>query len=87
MAKEIFNKKKHDSSAIPNKQIEQMFLSIASDDQMHEYNKLVDNGHIAIASAYASQRVFKTFNYWRDSFIKTGGDLEYLQFILWKRGK
>lgn len=82
MAKVIYQKEK---SLIPNAQLEQMFLLICTDSQMQEYNKLIENGHIAIASAYASHRVSKTFMYWRDEFIKNGGDLEYLQFKLYPK--
>ncbi len=88
MNKVIFEKKsnKHlKESLIPNGQLEQMFLSIASDEQMAEYTKLVDKGLMGTATAYASHKVNRTFMYFRDSYIKNGGDLEFLQFSLWKR--
>lgn len=76
---------KKEKALIPNSQLEQMFLLICSDSQMQEYTKLIENGHIAIASAYASHRVTKTFMFFRDEFIKNGGDLDYLQFKLYPK--
>jgi hypothetical protein len=88
MPKIIFtNKNDEDISSIPNKQIEQMFLSIADDSQMVEFNRLIEKGLIHTASAYASQRVMRTFQYFRDTFIQQGGDLEYLQFMLYRKNK
>jgi len=86
MSKVIFSKQK-EKTLIPNSQIEQMFLSICTDEQMSEFNKLVEKGLIHTASAYASQRVLKTFQYWRDSFIKKGGELDYLQWMLYRNTK
>lgn len=83
MAKVIYQKPQKEKSLIPNSQLEQMFLLICTDSQMQEYTKLIENGHVAIASAYASHRVNKTFMHWRDEFIKAGGDLEFLQFKLY----
>lgn len=84
MPKVIYHK---EQSLIPNAQLEQMFLSICTDEQMTEYNKLVDKRLIHTATAYASHKVQKTFQYFRDAFIKNGGDIDYLQYTLWKRGK
>lgn len=77
--------RKDDKSLIPNTQLEQMFMSICTDEQMQEYQKLIQKGLIHTASAYASHKVQRTFQYFRDTFIKTGGDLEYLQFKLWNK--
>lgn len=85
MSKTIF--KKENKSLIPNAQLESMFLSICNDKQMMEYNRLIDKGLIHTASAYASHKVQKTFQYLRDSFIKNGGDMDYLQYFLWERDK
>lgn len=89
MAQVIYRRKKKEvnQSLIPNTQLEQMFLSICDDSQMEEYTRLIEKGLIHTASAYASQRVLRTFQYWRDSFIKNGGDLDYLQFMLWRSSK
>lgn len=89
MAQVIYRRKKKEveQSLLPNKQLEVMFLSIADDEQMQEFNKLIEKGLTHTATAYASHRVMRTFQYWRDSFIATGGDLEFLQFRLWKSSR
>lgn len=77
-------------SLIPNKQLEQMFMSICTDSQMQYFTKAAQSEDPTIragASAYASRVVYKTFMYWRDAFVKQGGDLEYLQFKLFERDK
>lgn len=74
-----------EESLIPNSQLEQMFMSICTDDQMQEYTKLIEKGLTHTASAYASHKVQRTFQYFRDTFIKSGGDLEFLQFKLWHK--
>ena len=85
MAKTVFNKKDINASLIPNTQLEAMFLSIANDEQMKEFNQLIEKGLVHTATAYASHKVNKTFQYLRDNFIRQGGDLEYLQFFLWRK--
>lgn len=50
-----------DKALIPNAQIEQMFLRIATDLQMRTYVKHVDEGRINLATAYASKTVTKKF--------------------------
>ncbi len=50
-----------DDSLIPNSQIESMFMRVCDDDQMKQYMQLIDNGHISLATAYASNLVYKTF--------------------------
>jgi hypothetical protein len=85
MAKVIYSKK--ESSLIPNSQLESMFLSICTDEQMQEYQKLIEKELVATASAYASHKVTRTFQHLRDNFIKQGGDLEYLQYFLWRKHK
>lgn len=85
MSKTIF--KKTDHQYIPNKQLEQMFLSIADDEMMKEYIKLVEKGLTGTATAYASHKVFKVFMYFRDNFIKLNGDMGYLTYMLFRRDK
>lgn len=87
MAQVIYRRKKKEveQSSIPNKQIEMLFLSIADDHMMREFNRLIDKGLTHTATAYASQRVTKFFQYWRDTYIATGGDLDYLAFKLFPR--
>lgn len=86
MNKVIFKGRKvKEESLIPNSQLEQMFMSICTDEQMQEYTRLVEKGLTHTASAYASHKVQRTFQYFRDTFIKNGGDLEYLQFKLWNK--
>ncbi len=85
--KTIYQKKVKEQSLIPNTQLEQMFMRVCDDEQMQEYQRLIDKDLIHTASAYASHRVMRTFNYWADSFIKNGGDMEYLQFMLWRKNK
>lgn len=90
-SKTIYKRKKfkepHNQSLIPNSQLENMFLSIADDEMTTEYRNLVNKGLVGTATAYASHRVYKFFMYWRDNFIKQNGDLEYLAYMLYKRGK
>lgn len=56
-------KRMTDKPAIPNKQIEEMFLRIASEEQVNRYMTLVENDHIAIATAYASNTVKRVFDF------------------------
>lgn len=79
-----------ETSLIPNKQLEQMFMSICTDEQMQYFTKAAQSDDPTVragASAYASRIVTTVFRYWRDAFIKNGGDLEYLNFMLFKRNK
>lgn len=50
-----------DKASIPNAQLEDMFLRIATDEQVGSYFRLVEAGRINLATAYASQRVHKKF--------------------------
>lgn len=50
-----------DKPLIPNAQIEQMFLRIATDEQMQIYVKHVDENRINLATAYASKTVTRKF--------------------------
>lgn len=50
-----------DDSLIPNTQIESMFMRICDDDQMTKYIDLVEKGHVSLATAYASNLVYKAF--------------------------
>lgn len=88
----IYDSKKESSSSslIPNTIIERMFMSICDDEQMKIYVEKAQSQEPAIrasATAYASAKVERTFQYFRDTFIKTGGDMEYLQFMLWRKSK
>lgn len=61
MSYEEVKTSKRDESLIPNTQIESMFLRICTDDQIKQYTKLIDDGHVSLATAYASNTVYKTF--------------------------
>lgn len=88
MSKVIFRGRKvKEESFIPNTQLESMFLSIADDEMMTEYKRLIDKSLTHTASAYASHKVQKVFQYLRDTFIKNNGDIEYLTYMLFRRGK
>lgn len=65
-------------SMIPNTQIESMFLRICDDEQMHKYTDLVEKGHISLATAYASNLVYKVFYLLIDQSEKNGVTVEDL---------
>lgn len=71
---------------IPNTQIEAMFLRICTDEQMQKYTDLIDKGHISLATAYASNLVYKTFYYLVDQWEKLGGDIDQLNKEVKKNG-
>lgn len=50
-----------DKPLIPNKQIEEMFFRIATDDQIETYIAMATAGKTALASAYASRFASKKF--------------------------
>lgn len=50
-----------EESLIPNSQIETMFLRICQDEQMQKYIDLIEKGHVSLATAYASNIVYKVF--------------------------
>lgn len=88
MSQTVF--KNEPAPLIPNTIIERMFLSICDDEQMQTYMSKAQSTNPAIrasATAYASSKIERMFQYWRDTFIKSGGDLEYLNWSLWKRNK
>ncbi len=92
MNRVIYEKKnKHlDQSLIPNTIIERLFMSIADDEQMRIYIEKANSNTPAIrasATAYASSKIERIFMYFRDDYIKKGGDLEYLNFSLWRKNK
>ena len=66
-------------SLIPNTQIESMFLRISSDDEMGQYTRLVEAGHISLETAYASNKVYKLFYLLVDEFEKQGENIEDLK--------
>lgn len=84
MSKVIY---KREESLIPNSQLESMFLSIATDEQMQNYTTLIEKGQIHTATAYASHRVKKIFMYFRDEYIRQGGELDWLAWKLYKDTK
>lgn len=90
MAKVIYNRKETEEQfkpLIPNTIIERMFMSICTDEQMKTYITKAESPEPAIragATAYASAKVERIFSYWRDDFIRQGGDLDWLNFKLWK---
>lgn len=55
------NKYNKEQTLIPNGQIELMFLRICTDEQMQIFVKHVDEGRINLATAYASNIVYKKF--------------------------
>jgi len=88
MTNTIFEKPRKEQSLIPNTIIERLFMSICDDEQMKTYMNKAQSSEPAIrasATAYASTKVERIFMYWRDSYIKQGGDLEYLTFKLWNK--
>lgn len=50
-----------EKSLIPNAQIEEMFLRIATDDMMKVYSQHIEAKRINLATAYASRAVTKKF--------------------------
>jgi hypothetical protein len=77
-----------EEALIPNKQLEEMFLRICDDDQMQEYIKLAkEKGMAHTATAYASHRVKKVFNFLVEHYERSGGDFELLQDILYPKSK
>lgn len=50
-----------DKPLIPNGQLETMFLRICTDDQMGVYVNFVNEGNIALATAYVSKIVTRKF--------------------------
>lgn len=79
---------KREAPLIPNTIIERMFMSICTDEQMSVYLEKAQSDNPAIrasATAYASSKVERMFLYFRDSFIKEGGDLEFLSWKLWNK--
>lgn len=50
-----------EKALIPNQQIEMMFLRICTDEQMQIYVKHVNSHNLALATAYASNIVYKKF--------------------------
>jgi len=69
---------RREESLIPNTQIESMFMRICTDDQMTKYTGLVEKGHISLATAYASNMVYKLFYKLVEKFEIDGGDIEQL---------
>lgn len=55
------NKNNKEQTLIPNGQIEVMFLRICTDSQMQIFVGHVDAGRINLATAYASNIVYKRF--------------------------
>lgn len=66
---------RREESLIPNTQIESMFMRVCKDEEMKEYVKLVDEGHISLATAYASNKVYKIFYNLVEEFEKFGRDV------------
>jgi len=66
--------------------IETMFMRVCTDKQMQQYVKLVDDGHMSLATAYASNVVFKLFFYLIDQWEKLGGNTEDLSKEVKKNG-
>lgn len=63
----------NEKALIPNKQIEDMFLRICTDEQMNTYVSHVDSGRINLATAYASRLVTKKFfDMIRDEEVRNG---------------
>lgn len=88
--KTVYSRKERETSLIPNSIIERLFMSVCDDEQMRVYMEKANSSNSAIrasATAYASSKVERVFMYWRDTYIKSGGNLEFLQFSLWKRTK
>ena len=77
-------KTRRDESLIPNSQIETMFLRIANDEQMKQYVELCEHGHQSLATAYASNAVFRLFFALVEKF---GGDIEELKKTKKEKGK
>lgn len=65
-------------SLIPNTQIESMFMRVCNDDQMTKYVSLVDNGHVSLATAYASNIIYKIFYALVDRAERDNVDIEGL---------
>jgi len=70
---------RREDSLIPNTQIESMFMRICSDEEMAQYLKLVEQGHISLATAYASNSVYKLFYKLVEYYDRRGGNLEMLK--------
>ena len=67
-----------EESLIPNSQIETMFLRISDDEQMQQYVKLVEAGHQSLATAYASNTVYRLFFKLVEKYEQNGGSVEEL---------
>lgn len=79
---------KKETSLIPNTLIERMFMSICTDEQMSVYLEKANSENPAIrasATAYASSKVERMFMFFRDKYIREGGDLEYLGYKIWNK--
>jgi hypothetical protein len=67
-----------DKPLIPNTILEAMFLRIANDDQTLKYTNLCDQGHISLATAYASNMLNKVFYKLVEKYEADGGSIEDL---------
>lgn len=67
-----------DESLIPNSQIETMFLRIANEDQIKIYIEHCEHGRQSLATAYASNLIYKLFFALVDLYEKSGKSVESL---------
>lgn len=67
-----------DQASIPNTQIESMFMRVATDLQMEKYMNFINTKNIPLATAYASNTVYRIFYKLVDEFERTGGNIETL---------
>jgi len=73
---------------IKNSIVERMFMRIASDEWMKTYNEKATSDVPAIkasATAYASTKVERLFDYLTNSYEKQGGSLDELNSHLWNK--
>lgn len=74
-------------SSIPNSQIESMFMRVCTDEQMTKYMELIDKGHMPLATAYASNVVYKIFYYLVEDLDRRGGSIELVNDITKRKGR
>lgn len=87
MAFEKIESSKREESLIPNSQIEIMFMRVCNDSQMKNYTDLIEKGHVSLATAYASNMVYKVFYALVENLEKYGLTVEEIVKRQKKKGK
>lgn len=81
--------KKKEQALIPNKIVERLFFALIEDPELRQvYMDKATSTNAAVrasATAYASAKVEKVVMYWKSNYTRTGYDMEYMNYMLFKR--